>query len=112
MLEDKIYDILKDIPNVYEGWYRKDIKEAHVTFLIYQQKPENFSSCDNESINDFIQVDVWGTDKDEVRNVENQVKILLKENEFMWIEGNRDFETDTLIQHNSLRFSYLEDADN
>lgn len=111
MLEDKIYEILKDIPNVYEGWYRKEVQDIHVTFLVYNQRPENFSSCDNESINNFIQVDVWGTNREVVRTVEKQVEKLLKQNEFLWIEGNRDFETDTLIQHNALRFSYLTDVD-
>lgn len=108
MLEDKIYKILENVKNVYEGWYKQDINYTHVTFLVYNIKPTNFSNSDYESIDKSIQVDIWGKDRDEVREVEKQVNNLLQQNNFVFIEGNRDFETDTLIQHNSLRFSFLD----
>jgi hypothetical protein len=50
-MEDEIYKILESVPNVFCGWYQEDCTETHVTFFIYNQSPENFSDCDNESIN-------------------------------------------------------------
>ncbi len=111
-VEDDIYRILQDINNVYEGWYRNDINETHVTFFTYHTAPENFSDNDFESINNSVQVDVWGTDIDDVRKTEKQIIKLLKENGFIWIEGNRDFETDTKLYHYANRFNCLADADN
>ncbi|WP_252247134.1 hypothetical protein [Clostridium sp. ZBS4] len=110
-MEDEIYKLLENIPNVYEGWYRENIKETHVTFFTYHTTPINFSNCDYENINNSVQIDVWGTDVEEVRKTEKEVKKLLKENEFIWIESNRDFETDTGLFHYSDRFNYLADAD-
>ncbi|MBY6835976.1 hypothetical protein FDG50_00335 [Clostridium botulinum] len=110
-MEDEIYRILQDTPNVYEGWYRENIKENHVTFFTYNTSPRCFSDCDYENINNSVQIDVWGTDVDEVRKTEKEVRKLLKENEFTWIEGNRDFETDTGLFHYANRFNYLADAD-
>ncbi len=110
-MEDEIYRILQDTSNVYEGWYRENIKETHVTFFTYHATPINFSNCDYENINNSVQIDVWGTNIDEVKATEKEVKKLLKENEFIWIESNRDFETDTGLFHYSDRFNYLADVD-
>ena len=110
-MEDEIYKILENIPNVYEGWYREDIKETHVTFFTYNTVPADFSDCDNESIINSVQVDIWGTDVEEVRSIEKQVKSLLKQNDFIWSEANRDFETYTGLYHYANRFNYLADAD-
>lgn len=110
-MEDEIYKILESVPNVYCGWYQEDVTETHVTFLIYKQFPDNFSNCDNESINNAVQVDVWGTDIDEVKNTEKTVKGLLKDNDFIWSESDRDFETDTKLYHFANRFNYMADAD-
>lgn len=110
-MEDEIYKILENVPDVYEGWYRSDINRTHVTFFTYNTVPEDFSDCDYESITNSIQVDVWGTDEEEVRTTDKQVKKLLKQNDFLWSESNRDFETETELYHYSNRFNYLADAD-
>jgi len=104
-LEDKIYKILEDIPNVYEGWYREDINSTHTTFLIYYCSPDNFADDDYSEEYYAIQIDTWGTDKDEVEKQYEKVKKLFKDNDFLWLESNRDYENDTKIYHYSDRFN-------
>ena len=104
MLEDKIYLILEDIPNVYEGWYRKDLNETHTTFSIYNVTPTDFEDDDFTKELYLIQVDTWGTSKTEVDEQYRKVKRLLKNNEFIWKDSNRDFETETEIYHYADRF--------
>ena len=73
-MSEDIYKILENIPNVYEGWYREDIKESHVTFFKYAESPIEFSDDEFESIENSIQIDVWGTDKVETERTIEQVK--------------------------------------
>lgn len=101
---DKIYEMLQNVPNVYFGWYQEDLNETHVTFFIYNSVPTNFSDNEYESIEDSIQVDVWGTDYEEVNDRTIEVREIFTDNGFTWSSGNNDFETDTKIFHNSLRF--------
>lgn len=111
-MEDEIYKILESVPNVYEGWYREDVTETHVTFFTYNTVPENFSNSEYENIINSVQVDIWGTNVEEVRSTEKTVKNLLKQNDFLWSESNRDFETDSGLFHYANRFNYLADVDN
>jgi len=106
-MEDDIYKILKSVDNVFEGWYKEDVTETHVTFFIYKQTPDDFSNCDYESTVSTVQVDVWGTNIDEVKSTETTVKGLLKDNDYLWIESNRSFETDTKLYHYTNRFSFI-----
>ena len=103
-MEDLIYKILEDIPNVYEGWYRNDINSTHTTFKSYNSKPSEFADDQNESIQCLIQVDTWGTDDEEVNEQYLKVRKLLRDNDFLWQEGNKDYETDTGIYHYADRF--------
>lgn len=104
-MDDAIYKLLETISNVYSGWYRKDISETHVTFLKYHYSPDTF--LDDEATEEYMafQFDFWGTNKDEVEKTEKKVRKILKANNFEWLEGNVDFETDTEIYHYSDRFS-------
>lgn len=90
---------------MYEGWYRNDIEETHVTFFKYHYSPDTF--FDDEATEEYTayQFDVWGIDKNEVEKVEKQLRKILKSNEFEWLEGNVNFETDTKLYHYSDRFN-------
>lgn len=105
MLSDRIYKTLENINNVYEGWYIKELEKTHTTFLIYNVKPDNFSDDDFLEEQYLIQVDTWGTDKEEVEKQYKKVRELLKNDDFIWSESNMDYETDTLIYHYSDRFN-------
>lgn len=104
MLSDIIYKTLEEVNNVYEGWYRKDLNDTHTTFLINNVVPDSFSDDDYEEVRYLIQVDTWGTDKDEVEKQYNKVKKLLKAYGFEWSESNLDYESDTCLYHYADRF--------
>lgn len=107
-MEDKVYKILESIPNVYEGWYRSNIEKTHVTFFFYNITPEAFGDDEEEIVTYNMQVDVWGTIKEEVLETENNVKKLLKENDFIWVDCNPDYESEIGLYHNANRFNYSE----
>ncbi len=103
-MDDKIYELLQEIPNVYEGWYRKEIQKTHVTFLEYNLTPDAFEDDDYSELNVAYQFDVWGKNKDEVKETDKKIKKILKENGFLWIDRKKDFEIETEIYHYGNRF--------
>lgn len=107
MNDDKIYELLQSISNVYEGWYREDVKQTHVTFMKYYYADDGFQDDVASEEYQAYQFDVWGTDKAEVETTEKKVRKILKKNEFIWLEGNVDIETDRdePLYHYSDRFS-------
>lgn len=109
-MSENIYKILENIPNVYEGWYREDIKETHVTFFKYAESPIEFSDDEFESIENSIQVDVWGTDKEETETTKEEVKNLLLKSGFNWTDSNNDFESEIGLYHLAMRFNYQEEV--
>lgn len=104
-IDDIIYKLLEDIPNVYAGWYREELSETHVTFMKYYYSPSTFLDDEATEIYFAYQFDVWGTDKDEVESIEKQVRKILIKNDFEWLDGKGEFETETGLYHNSNRFN-------
>ena len=104
-LTDKIYELLENIGyKVYFGWYQKDVNETHVTFFIYNASPTAYSDSEYELIENSLQLDVWGTNEEEVQDVESKCLEILRENVFYWSESNREYETDTGIYHYANRY--------
>ena len=70
---------------------------------------ENDSSDDEEeSILHTIQVDIWS--REDKWQLKKEVKKLMKENDFGYVEGQDFFETDTQIYHKAMRFNYVEEV--
>ena len=108
-ISDTIYKVLENINNVYEGWYREELKETHTTFIIYYTSPTEFEDDDNSKEYICFQIDTWGEDKESVDSQYKKVRKILKENGFCWMESNRDYETYTKIYHYADRFCVIVD---
>lgn len=108
----KIYDSLINgginIPIQY-GWYDKNIKDTHITYLILLEVPENKSDDDIESLSYHVQVDIWSKN-DEIK-LKNKIRRVLKKNDFIFIENKDDFEIDTKLYHKAMRFEILIDIE-
>ncbi|GEM_PF-2960001 len=109
-IDDIIYGILADVSNVYEGWYRAELQATHTTFFCYMDT-ENLSDDEPEDIILNFQFDTWGENKNEVDKQRKKVRKLLKRNDFVLMNNNNDFETDTKIYHYGDRFSFIVDSD-
>ena len=107
-----IAEALKSISDkgitVVQGWYDKNINDTHITFCELSDRSNNISDDEEEDIAHTIQVDIWSK-KDELK-LKKEVKKLMLNNDFGYIDGADFFEIETKIYHKSLRFSYLEEV--
>lgn len=94
---------------VVQGWYDENINNTHITFCELSDRSNNSSDDEEEDILHTVQIDIWSL-KDEWQ-LKKEVKKLMLNNDFGYVEGQDFFETDTKIYHKSLRFNYLEEAD-
>ncbi|WP_243124919.1 hypothetical protein [Clostridium cuniculi] len=93
---------------VVQGWYDENINDTHITFCELSDRSNDFSDDEEENIVHTIQVDIW-SEKDEWQ-LKKEVKKLMLQNDFGYIDGANSFETDTKIHHKALRFNYLEEV--
>ena len=93
---------------VVQGWYDENINDTHITFCELSDRSNNISDDEEEDIIHILQIDIWSK-KDEWK-LKKEVKKLMLNNDFGYIEGQNFFEPDTKIYHKSLRFSYLEEV--
>lgn len=93
---------------VVQGWYDENINDTHVTFCELSDKSNNISDDEEEDIAHTIQIDIWSK-KDEWE-LKKEIKKLMMNNDFGYIDGSDFFEIDTKIYHKALRFSYLEEV--
>lgn len=107
-----ISQALEDISSrgicVVQGWYDKNIKDTHITFCELNDRINNTSDDKEEDIEHVIQIDIWSR-KDELK-LKKEVKKLMLDNDFGYLEGQNFFEIDTKIHHKALRFNYLEEV--
>lgn len=93
---------------VVQGWYDENINDTHITFCELSDRSNSISDDEEEEIAHTIQIDIWSK-KDEWK-LKKEVKKLMLNSDFGYIEGQDFFEPDTKIYHKSLRFSYLEEV--
>lgn len=93
---------------VVYGWYDKNINDTHITFCELSDRTNDISDDEEESINHTIQVDIWS--KNDEWQLKKDVKRLMVNNDFGYIEGQDFFETETKIYHKALRFNYVEEV--
>ncbi|MEN8079374.1 hypothetical protein ABFP60_20685 [Clostridioides difficile] len=93
---------------VVQGWYDENINDTHITFCELSDRSNNISDDEEEDIVHILQIDIWSK-KDEWK-LKKEVKKLMLNNDFGYIEGQDFFEPDTKIYHKSLRFNYLEEV--
>lgn len=108
----KIYDTLISagikVPIQY-GWYDKNIKETHITYLTLLEVPEVESDDEIEILAYHIQIDIWSKDDD--IKLKRKVRSALKKADFIFTENKDDFETDTKLYHKAMRFKILIDLE-
>lgn len=107
-LEDLIYNILQDSPHpCYSGWYKSEYEDKTVTvFLCNVEVPDDFSDDENETITYTFQFSTFSRDNRQATIQRKYIKDELKKNDFIWTDGNIDYETDTEIYHYADRFIY------
>ena len=93
---------------VVQGWYDENINDTHITFCELSDRSNNISDDEEEDIVHILQIDIWSK-KDEWK-LKKEVKKLMLNNDFGYIEGQNFFEPDAKIYHKSLRFNYLEEV--
>lgn len=87
----------------FYGWYDKDIKETHVTFLGLTDSDTGFSDDEAEFNEKYVQVDIWS--KENVEDIKKIVKRAMLSMDNCRYSDGRDFiEDDTGIYHYSMRF--------
>lgn len=87
-LSTEIFEILKEIDNVYESWYRQNLDKTHLVFQEIEEKPQFYSDGSYAEIEHTFQFDVFGDDENEVYAMKEAVKECLKEAGFIW-QGTR-----------------------
>ena len=102
---DDIYETLEDYKPYY-GWFNEDRDEdIQVTFHIYNNIDSHFLDDEAQLQEDSLQIDIWGKDYSNVNDTYEDIKQLLKGKDgYYYSECNSDFETDTGLFHNSLRY--------
>lgn len=73
---------------VVQGWYRKDIKETHVTLWDLGETDDSHSDDDAEGVRQSVQVTIFSTE-DEVA-LAASVKKLMKRHGFLFEARNAD----------------------
>ncbi|MPQ45202.1 hypothetical protein [Clostridium tarantellae] len=108
-MNKKILEALKDlkVPVLY-GWYDESLNKTHITFFTFSEIPEDYSDDEYESIENYIQVDIWS--KENVEGLKRKVKKAMKNKDFIYIDGRDQFEIDTKLYHKALRF-YIANAE-
>ena len=71
-----------------QGWYKKDIKERHVTLWDLGESEENFSDDDAEGVRLSIQVTIFS--REDETELANEIKKLMKRNGFDYEGRNAD----------------------
>lgn len=89
------------VPVLY-GWYDESLNKTHITFFTFNEVPEDYSDDEYESIENYIQVDIWS--KENVEELKKKVKKAMKDNGFRFIEGKDQFEPDYKLYHKAMRF--------
>lgn len=95
--DDYIYDILNDY-DIFKGWYR-GIDTTHVTFLLQQATPVNFSDSENEAIELCYRFDIWSKNEKEQSEYYNEILEILESENFIWLKTLNDVEIDTSLYH-------------
>ncbi|MGL5084260.1 MAG: hypothetical protein ACRC68_00835 [Clostridium sp.] len=93
---------------VVSGWYDEDINDTHITFCELNDRQGDVSDDEEESIIHLIQIDIWSK-KDEWK-LKKEIKKLMAQSDFGYVDGEDLFETDTKIYHKAMRFDYLEEV--
>ena len=89
---------------VQQGWYDESLKRLHVTLWKLQDSDDE---CEIEAAS--IQVNIWS--RSDQQALVKRIKKLMKENGFLFQEGNDQIETDTGIFINAMRFLILKEAE-
>ena len=93
---------------VVQGWYDENINDTHITFCELSDRSNNISDDLEEDIAHTIQIDIRS--KKNEWKLKKEVKKLMLNNDFGYIDGADFFETEDKIYHKALRFSYLEEV--
>lgn len=113
---DEVFDIIDivssalsslDVP-VIEGWYDEDLNKTHITVHEYLSQDGDYEDDEASCIEHNIQVDIWSKNSLQACKLKKKIKILLKNNEFSFSQGQDFYETDTKIYHKAMRFTYTE----
>lgn len=93
---------------VVEGWYREDMQKLHVTLYSLGDYEGGHSDDDPELDIASIQINIWS--KKNQQSLKNRIRKLMKKNGFLYTGSNDDWESDTGIYNNAMRFIYAEEV--
>lgn len=105
---EALEDILQRGIPVVNGWYDENINKTHVTFMELTDRTNNVSDDEEEDIAHVIQVDIWS--KTDEWKLKSEIKKMMINNDFGYIEGADLFDIETKIYHKALRFDFLEEV--
>lgn len=87
---------------VVQGWYDANIKKLHITLWLLTDSDDGHSDDDAEIESQIVQVNIW-SERDQIA-LKKEIKKLMKSNDFVFIDGHDDLESDTRIFVNAMRF--------
>lgn len=95
-----------NIPVVY-GWFDAEL-QTHITFLEFDNLEDEFADDAPTTEEHYIQVDIWTKDTIESQTFKKQVKDLMKNNNFIYQDGQDQFEFDKQLWHIATRWLLIE----
>lgn len=98
-----VYDILKPL-NVPVLWQLRPESLPGITYHFFNEGGELYGDGEEETSGAACQIDIWG--KGDYTNIVEQVKKLMKQNGFLFMDGRDDFESEIKVYHKILIFNY------
>ncbi|MDP4146118.1 MAG: hypothetical protein Q8936_16780 [Bacillota bacterium] len=102
-------EILSPVDAKY-GWYNSKLN-THVTFILLYDRATEYSDDEETGAVNTVQIDVWSKDDYEAMQKKNDIKKLMKDTDFGYIDGRDFYEDDTKIYHKALRYQILDSED-
>ncbi|WP_338025423.1 hypothetical protein [Clostridium yunnanense] len=96
---------------VVYGWYDESLNDTHITYLEFDNLEDEFADDEATTEEHYIQLDIWTKDLDESQNLKKEIKKLMKENGFLYQDGQDQYENDTQLWHIASRWLYIENLE-
>lgn len=106
---DEYFGICNDDETIWLMKENRSLKRLHVTLWKLQDTEDAHSDDECEIEAASIQVNIWS--RSDQQTLVKRIKKLMKENGFLFQEGNDQIETDTGIFINAMRFLILKEAE-
>lgn len=111
IMSDLVYDALKNLDNVYQSTYLKDLDTTYVVFNEVAEYPEFSSDGYVEGTAHDLELHILGKVETEVHRYKDEIKKNLDEVGLDWKGNVNEFIQEIEYFHIQLNFYYLEESE-